>query len=90
MSKNVVEPERPQMTICMPVTFWILKDTRAQSTAPVHPRLHARALPHAHTQKYVTLFDFQCNNGILNAPQCCYTYIASLVYFVKQKTTEMF
>ena len=52
MSKNVVEPERPQMAIQWRVACWISKTTRAQRHAS------ARAPKHTHTQKYVTLIAF--------------------------------
>ena len=40
MSKNLVEPERPQMAIWRRVAFWIYKATRAQVRAPI-PTLNA-------------------------------------------------
>ena len=57
MSKNMVEPERPQMAIWRRVACWIIKATRAQAHAsaraptPIHTLAQARM--HAHTQKYV-------------------------------------
>jgi hypothetical protein len=45
MSKNVVEPERPQMEIWRRVACWISKPTRAKA--------HAHALnPHARTRAH--------------------------------------
>ena len=65
MSKNVVEPERPEMTIWrMRVACWSSKATRnhthAHAHAPGHTyeRTHTHTHTHAHTQKYVTLTAF--------------------------------
>ena len=58
ISKNVVEPERPQRTIWLVrVAFWISKDTRAQThvraCAPTTKHMHADALIHAHAHKNI-------------------------------------
>jgi hypothetical protein len=50
MSKNVVEPERPQMAIWRGVACWVRKATRAQAharTTPpyTHPSIHPHPLP---------------------------------------------
>jgi SNF family Na+-dependent transporter len=53
MSKTVVEPDRPQMTIWRRVACWVIKATRASST---RQRLCTHTHPRTHTQthKYVT------------------------------------
>ena len=64
MSKNVVEPERPQMTIWRRVACWISKATRAQAQAsacaPTPTRTHSRTRKHTHThtQIYAILMAF--------------------------------
>ena len=69
MSKNMVKPERPQITIWrMRVPCWISNATRgkAHARAPVptpthaciHPPTNARARTHTHTQKYVIVIAF--------------------------------
>jgi hypothetical protein len=67
MSKNMVEPERPEMTIWPCVTCWLNKATRAQAypsaRAPTNPLTHThthqracvRTYTHRHTHKYVVL-----------------------------------
>ena len=50
MSKNVVEPERPQMTTRRRVACWISKATLEQA--------HARALASTHTQKHAIITAF--------------------------------
>jgi hypothetical protein len=52
ISRNMVEPERPQMTIWQHVSRWISKTTLAQA--------HTLALApiRANTQKYVILIAF--------------------------------
>jgi ribulose bisphosphate carboxylase small subunit len=49
MSKNVVEPEMPQMAVWQHIACWISKAIRAQALA------HAHACAHTHTQKYIRL-----------------------------------
>jgi hypothetical protein len=64
MSKNMVEPEGPQMVILRRVAWWINKATRAQAHAssraltpiPTHPYTHlprsrARTHTHAYTHR---------------------------------------
>jgi hypothetical protein len=61
MSKNVVEPERPQVAIWrMRVECWISKATRAQA----HASARAPTLTHAGVL-------FLGSSGFGNAPQCC-------------------
>ena len=71
MSKNMVEPERPQTISRMHVTCWISKATRAQ-TRPrpcTHTRAgathtHTHTHTHAHRNTYVKCFAFplqQCS-----------------------------
>jgi hypothetical protein len=50
MSKNVVEPERPQTIWRMPVTWWISKATHVQAHAQA--RTHTPAPTHAHTHTH--------------------------------------
>ena len=50
MSKNMVEPERPQEIGCLRVACWIRKAIRAKA--------HARANTHTHTQKFAILIAF--------------------------------
>jgi hypothetical protein len=64
MSKNMVEPERPQ-------TIWRIrvacpKATRAQARARSHTHTHT----HTHTHKYVILIAFPLQQWFANAPQC--------------------
>jgi hypothetical protein len=52
ISKNMVEPERPQMAIWQRFACWISEATRAQADARArhpheHTRKHAHALIHA-------------------------------------------
>ena len=75
MSKNMVELDRPKMTIWRHVACWISKATRAQAYARVpepthHTSKHAYACARAHRQnmKYVLLL--HSNNGFVNAPHC--------------------
>jgi hypothetical protein len=74
ISKNLVEPERPQMAIQQRVACWISKATRAQahasarSSARAHTHTHthtptrkhknALAVARAHTLKYVIFIAF--------------------------------
>ena len=92
MSKNMVEPYRPQMTIWRCVACWIIKATRAQASA----RLPTHALTHTHTQTHRNMQHFllfQCNNGFLNAPQCyvlrtlpVFLYIYNVFFYVKKRS----
>jgi hypothetical protein len=67
MSKNMVELERPQMTIWrMRDAFWIIKATPAHAHA--HPPKHTREYARIH--KYITTIDFPRNSGSLNATYC--------------------
>jgi hypothetical protein len=64
ISRNMVESERPLMTIWRRLTCWIRKATRAQSHAIAfssiltHTHTHTLARTHKHTQKYVRLTAF--------------------------------
>jgi hypothetical protein len=74
MSKKVVEPERPQLTIWRRVAYWISKATRPQAHScvcaptPTHTRTHTHThththllthiRTHAHTDKYVSYLCF--------------------------------
>jgi hypothetical protein len=52
MTKNMLEPERPQMSIWRLVACWISRTTRAQertrdrASIPTHTYTHAHALTH--------------------------------------------
>ena len=82
MSKNVGEPERPQMTIRRRVTCWVSMATcaqargcaRAATTPPPHTHTHERTRTHPREretlQKYVILMIFHDNDGFANAPRC--------------------
>jgi hypothetical protein len=50
MSKNVVEPERPQMKTWRHVACWIIKATRAEAHARTRATPPPRARTHTHTQ----------------------------------------
>ena len=62
-SKNMVEPERPQMTIRRRVACWIRLQVRKHT--PMHPHPHTRA--HRNMQ-YLLLF--HGNSGFVNVSQC--------------------
>ena len=51
--KNLVEPERPQMTIRRRVACWIRPNARKHKPAPMHPHPHTRAHAHTHTHTQV-------------------------------------
>jgi hypothetical protein len=79
MSKNLVEPERPQMTIWRSVACWISKTTRASTrsrlcTPITHPYTHAHAhtheRAHVHIQNMQYLLLFHGNNRFVNTPRC--------------------
>ena len=70
MSKNVVEPERPQMTIWRPVACCIIKATRAQAHACARAPTHTHAHVHAHTEIGSTFLLFHGNRGFVIASQC--------------------
>ena len=62
MSKNTVEPERPQ-------TIW--RRVACESIRPRpcgHPPTHTHT--HTHTENYVILIAFHGNKSFVNAPQC--------------------
>jgi hypothetical protein len=67
ISKNMLEPERPQMAKWRRVLCWISKATRSQGHASVcaPTPIYART----HTQKYVILSLLHDNSGYVNAPQ---------------------
>ena len=51
LSKNMVKPERPKMTIWQRVAWWIIKTTCAPAPVNPHPhsRVHARTSMHTQT-----------------------------------------
>ena len=72
MSKNVVEPERPQMAIWRHVAWWISRATLAQAHARaptithalVHALTQARARTHTHTFKICNTYCFSTANMV--------------------------
>jgi hypothetical protein len=73
MSKNVVEPERPQMTIIVAHMRCVLEK---QGYARASARTHART----HTEKYVIIIAFQRQQWFLERASILrYTYIACFV-----------
>jgi hypothetical protein len=60
MSKNAVEPERPQAILWRRFACWISKATLAQAhtsalaPTPTHTKAHARALTHTHIHPRLT------------------------------------
>ena len=76
MSKNVAEPERPQMTVWRRVAFYISKATHPQA----HDRAHAPTT--THTQIYVLLIAFPRQKWLCERSSVLrYTYIACLVIY---------
>ena len=70
MSKNLVQPERSQMTKWWRVAFWISKATRAQAHASIRSPTHTHTQnTHTHTQICNT-FLFHSNHGFVIAPEC--------------------
>jgi hypothetical protein len=70
MSKNVVEQERPQMTICRALHAGFVRlHARKHTHAPVHTHTHTHTRTHAlaHTEKYVIFIAFPHKNGFANA-----------------------
>ena len=67
ISKNLVEPGRPQTIWRMRVACWMCKATRAQAhgRAPTHTHV----LTHACTHKYVRLAAFPGQQYFVNAPR---------------------
>ena len=87
MSKNMVKPERPQMTIRWRIACWIIKATSVHTLASMHP---PSIPPLKHREKYVILFFF-CfprQHGSANAP---HSYIIRTipVLFVITKGAEI-
>ena len=68
-SKNVVEPERPQITIWRRVACWISKTTRAQAHSSNRTLTHTHA--RTHTKIYKTSL-FHGNSAFMNAPLVAY------------------
>ena len=66
ISKNMMEPERPQTIWSMRFAWWISKDTRAQA----HVRSHAPTHPHTH-RPVCNNYCFSTTTMVLvNAPTC--------------------
>ena len=81
MSKNIVEPERPQTAIWRRVACWVSKATLAQahacSRSPTPTPTHTHS---PHTQKYVRLTTFLRQQWFRQrASLLHYTYIAYIV-----------
>ena len=84
MSKNMVEPERPQMTIWRRAACRISTATRAETYARARAHTHTYTHTHTHThtraQKYVTLIAFPQQQWFGERTSLLrYTYIFSLV-----------
>ena len=95
MSKNLMEPGRPQKAIWRRVECWINITTRGQghacATTPTHARSdthsharlrHTHAHTHAHTHTFVIqyLILFHGNGGFVNEPQCYVIRTLSLLF----------
>ena len=71
MSKNEVEPERPQMTLWRRVACWISKVKSAQAHGSVRAPTPTDTRTHTHAHAHVELrktFLFHHKNGFVNAP----------------------
>jgi hypothetical protein len=80
MSKNLVEPERSQMTLWRRSSCWISKATRAKAWTSsralipthtytyTHAHVHPHTYTHTHTNVYYWLL-FHGKSGFANAPQ---------------------
>jgi hypothetical protein len=69
MSKNVVEPERPQMTIWrMRVACWISKVTSTKAQARAHAPTSPLAPTHTHTHTHTQICNIYC--GMSKVSQC--------------------
>ena len=81
MSKDIVEPEGPQMTSQYGgalLAGLVRLHAHQHTSAPVHPHPH----PHTHTEKYVILISFPLQQWFRErASMLRYTYIAYLVVF---------
>jgi hypothetical protein len=97
MSKNVVEPERPRMTIWRRVACWISKATRAQAhdrAPPTHTRMYPPSPPRGrrppppppptHTQKY--FFPTATTVSWTRLNVTLYVHCLSCLYYVHQQT----
>ena len=67
MSKNAVEPERPQMTIWRRVACRIYAQAHSSVRAPMRAHALTHACEHTNTQYSLLLHD---NIGFMNVPQC--------------------
>jgi hypothetical protein len=79
MSKNLVQPEKPQATWCMRVACSISKATRAKAHARAHAPTPTATHTHTHsrTQKYVIYSFSMATRGFIKAPQYnIYSYVA--------------
>jgi hypothetical protein len=78
--KNMVEPERTQMTIQRRVASWIIKATRSRAHARVATRARKHTHTHTHTEKYLIVIAFPRQKQLRErASVLGYTYIACLV-----------
>jgi hypothetical protein len=88
MSKNTVDPGRPEMTIWRRVACWLSKATRSQAHAHApaptssHALAHTRALvTHIHTHTYVLLTAFPWQQWFRKRSSILrYTYMTSIVF----------
>ena len=84
MSKNMVEPERPQTIWRIRVECCISKVTRAPSHAGflARTRVHSPTRIHTHTEKYIIFISFPRQEWFRpRASVLLYAYIACLVRF---------
>ena len=79
MSKDMVEPETPQMTIWRHIVRWISKATCPQAYTIVHAPIHTHKSANTHTE-YVILTDFPRQQWLRErASMLRYTYIVLLL-----------
>ena len=98
MSKNMVEPERPQMTIWRRVACWSSKATcgqiHARACVPTHTQTHAHVLIHTRARTYREICNIYCFSTatilfegallLLNKYIACLDYMVGLLYTILQ------
>ena len=84
ISKSMVEPERPQMTIWCRVTCWIIKATLAQAHAcaraptHTHTRISAGARTYSRTHTHIEM----CNSLLISFRLQQWLCERALMYFI--------
>ena len=81
MSKNVMEPEGPQMAIWRLVSCWISKTTCAQAHSSACASTHVGTRAHAHTQMYVRLTGLFTATVVSSARLIVTLHVHCLSYF---------